>query len=218
MISIVIATYNEADNIEFLLDQLRDYKVIVVDDNSPDGTAKIARQFKNVQVIVPPTRLGIAKSYKLGFIEALKHNPEYVIQMDAGLTHNPKDIKGMIDLARLGNYNLVYGSRFSSNFEFKGYRSVISVYAMFLMNLIGVRVSDASCGFRCWNPAVLGYVISPTWLSKGFAFQLETLFLCSQVLGEIKDYPIEYKLTNSSFNYKMLLEAIKIYLKLLTHV
>lgn len=211
MIAVVIATYNEADNIGELLYQLSDYEVIIVDDNSPDGTAEIARTFKNTHVIVPPKRLGIARSYRLGFKAALELNPEYVIQMDAGFTHNPKDINGMVNLAKNGGYNLVYASRFSNNFKVKGYRTLISLSARLLMSFIHVHMDDVTCGFRCWKPILLRDICSTMWLSKGFAFQLETAHMASQLTKFIKSFPIEYKLSNSSFNLKILMEALWIY-------
>lgn len=213
MIAVVIGTYNEASNIEKLLNELTKYTVIIVDDNSPDGTADIARKFSNVTVIVPEERLGIAKSYKRGFVEALKLKPEYVIQMDAGLTHDPKDIAGMVKLAKSHAYSLVYGSRFSNVPRLKGYRSLISLGARTLMGFIHVHMSDATCGFRCWSPTALYNVVIRNWLSEGFSFQLETAYLTNKLFGgeEMHEYPIEYILTNSSFNPKILMEALWVY-------
>lgn len=213
MITVVIATYNEASNIESLLSKLKKYSVIIVDDNSPDGTADIARKFSNVKVITPETRLGIAMSYRLGFQEALKLNPEYIIQMDAGLTHNPDIIDGLVNSARLNGYLLVYGTRFSKKLQLKSYRTLISLSATFLMKFIGVNASDVSCGFRCWSPALIQIILNKVWLSRRFAFQLETLKMSVDAVGNsrICGFPIEYKLTNSSFNLKTLIEAIWIY-------
>lgn len=209
---VVIATYNEADNIAELLFELSDYTVVVVDDNSPDGTGKIAKRFANTYVISRPGKLGIASAYKEGFKYALTLKPDYVVQMDAGFTHNPSDVKRLVDTCSLG-FGLVIGSRFMHNFDYKGYRTLLSKMASLLMNLIGLNVTDATSGFRCWRPDLLAIIVNKVWLSHGFAFQLETLKAANSTpkIGTICSIPIDYKLTNSSLTYKMVLEALWIY-------
>lgn len=212
MIVIVIATYNEADNIEKLLKQLTNYKVIVVDDSS-DDTAEIAESFPNVDVIKRIGKQGIASAYKRGFWEAFKYNPKYVIQMDAGLTHNPDTIPQMISLADTFDLDLVIGSRFLWRTKIKSYRTAISLIGAALMRFINIHVKDATSGFRCWRSSLLYEVVNRYWLSKGFAFQLETLHQAYKISGnnKISEVGIEYKLTNSSFNFKILMEALWIY-------
>ena len=219
---IVIATYNEADNIEKLLDQLTQYKVIIVDDSSPDGTGRLAGHYMNVKVVTRRRRKGIASAYYLGFKKALDQRPKYIIQMDAGLTHDPKDIKFMLGLIKFFNsINLVAGARFIQDYESKGYRTFISKCAAYLMGLLLKRnIPDATSGFRCWRASALEKVlkqIGPDFKSKGFAFQLETLYQAAKVTDKyhILFTPIKYKLTNSSFKLKMLLEALWIYIRLL---
>ena len=210
---VVIATYNEADNIERLLNMLREYTVVLVDDSSPDGTGEIAKSYLNVQVISRPGKLGIASAYKQGFEHALNYNPDYVVQMDAGLTHNPKDIWAMIDMAIIYDADLVGGNRFSYPIADKTKRTLLSNTASALMRFTGIDVQDATCGFRLWKPSLLRKIVNSQWISQGFAFQLETLHMAKILSGmpKIKFVPIEYKLTNSSLNWKILLEAIKIY-------
>lgn len=213
MIAVVIATYNEAENIRTLLDQLKDYTVIVVDDSSPDNTGGIAGEYDNVRAYIREER-GIASAYKFGFEKALELNPEYIIQMDAGLTHNPKDIPMMLSLARFYEYDLLIGSRFKDRkTSIKSYRTLISLTAAKLMSFIHIKESDVTSGFRCWNPELLGQIVEKIWISKGFAFQLETLYMANKISGKDKIYsmPISYRLTNSSFKPSMLLEAIGVY-------
>lgn len=209
---IVIATYNEADNIKELLEQLTNYKVILVDDNSPDGTAKIARRFSNVDVVVRDDKKGIATAYKTGFKKALEYNPEFVVQMDAGLTHNPKDIERLVRVAKEYSMDLVGGTRFLKT-KVKGYRTFISLAAAALMRFIHIQVSDATCGYRCWRADLLQKIIDKVWISKGFAFQLETLSFAAKFSGnnKIALIPIEYKLTNSSLDWKIFFEAVWVY-------
>lgn len=210
---VVIATYNEAENIRELLRKLTKYTVVIVDDNSPDGTAKIAEEFGNTIVEKPKNRLGIAQSYKRGFEIALGLSPDYVIQMDAGMTHDPSYIAEFIKRALKYNYLLVYGSRFSKKTKILGYRTVISLIAKALMKFIQVDMEDATCGFRCWKPELLSKIVEKQWLSKKFGFQLETATMAFRTLDKsrIGSIRIPYKLTNSSFNIKTLLEAIWIY-------
>ena len=91
----VIATYNEADTIEQILEAIY-YPVIVVDDSSPDGTGRLAAAKRNVHVMTRPERLGIATAYMKAFEVALSYRPRYIIQMDAGLTHSPEDIDWLV--------------------------------------------------------------------------------------------------------------------------
>jgi dolichol-phosphate mannosyltransferase len=210
---VVLATYNEADNIERLLYMLREYTVVLVDDNSPDGTGEIAKTFLNVHLISRPCKLGIASAYYDGFKYALTLNPDYIVQMDAGLTHNPKDIKAMLNMATSYDADLVSGNRFTFPIVGRTKRTLLSNIASALMRFIGINVQDATCGFRLWKPSLLRRIVNSQWISTGFAFQLETLHMAKTLSGmhKIRFVPIEYKLTNSSLNWKILLEAIKIY-------
>ncbi len=215
---VVICTYNEAENIAQILDKLLDYQVVLVDDNSPDGTANIASSYSNVHVIKRRGKLGIASAYHLGFKEALKYNSKYIVQMDAGLTHNPTTVGTMIDMAELVNSPLVIGSRFDERVELKGFRTLISLGAKLLMDFIHVHVSDVTSGFRCWRSDLLKRILGTQFISKGFAFQLETLFFAHKFKKEdenIITISIPYKLTNSSFKLGMVLEALMVYLVLL---
>src|SRR3990167_10881529 len=107
---VVIATYNEAKTIGALLDAIR-YPVIVVDDNSPDGTWLIAIRH-GATVITRAGKQGIASAYRLGFARALQLRPKFIVQMDAGFTHDPADIERMVSLA--AGADLVIGSRFAA--------------------------------------------------------------------------------------------------------
>jgi dolichol-phosphate mannosyltransferase len=218
MIVVVLASYNESSNIKIILDLLKDYSVILVDDNSPDGTAKIAKAYKNVKVIIRRNERGIASAYLEGFKKALEYNPEYIIQMDCGLTHEPASIPFMINVAKANNAGLVINSRFLSCYKISGYRSLISLTAAFLFRQLGIDVTDATTGFRCWKSETLQDIIKHLpngYQSKGFAFQLENLYLASRLGYKIAERSGSYMLTNSSFKFSMLKEALIVYLKML---
>jgi dolichol-phosphate mannosyltransferase len=204
---VVIATYNECETIETIIRQLS-YPVIIVDDSSPDGTGEIARCL-GATVISRPPKSGIASAYYDGFKSALQYKPDYIIQMDAGLTHNPKDVNRLLIKARNG-YDLVIGSR---NFGL-GKRALLSRTAALMMRLKGIDLPDVTSGFRCWQGDLLQTVVKEPFKSRYFAFQLEALYRAYQAKAEIGIMPIEYKLTNSSFKMKMVKEALRIWLTL----
>lgn len=222
---VVIGTYNEADNITELLTRLGlvldsegmgrgRHAVIVVDSNSPDGTAELAGKFDFVTVISPEVNRGIAYAYRMGLREALYRNPDYVIQMDAGLTHEPEDIQPMVSLALGQKVGLVIGSRFSRVLRWATYRTAISLTAAVMMRRLGVEVNDATSGFRCWEANLLKEVLARPIMARHFAFQLETLHTAHRLGARIAEWPITYRLTNSSFRPGMLAEAVKVYLQL----
>lgn len=213
---ILISTYNEANNIEKLLDRLQNYDVIIIDDSSPDGTAELASKYKNVTVVVRKNKRGIASAYIDGFKWVLNSGKEYakIVQMDAGLTHNPDDIPHMIEASNF--CDLLIGSRNLPARKTKSYRTLISKTAVLLMRFLKINLKDVTSGFRIWDVELLKKINFDKVKSKGFSFQLELLHQAFIDLNaNVKEYYIEYKLTNSSFNLKILLEAIKIWLLLL---
>jgi dolichol-phosphate mannosyltransferase len=213
---VVIATYNEADTIVSILEALQEFSVLVVDDSSPDGTGDIARGYEHVQVLNRPGKQGIASAYLDGFRAALERQPTYIVQMDAGMTHKPEDVPRLLALAEATGSDLVIGSRFFDS-ELQSYRTLISYGAAFLMRRLGINVHDATSGFRCWRVGQLATLDFSQVQARGFAFQLELLYLTWRAGGKISEMPIEYLLTSSSFNSKMLLEALQVYVRLWRH-
>ena len=210
---VVIATYNEADTIVSILEALQEVSVLVVDDSSPDGTGDIARRYEHVQVLTRPSKKGIASAYLDGFRAALERQPNYVVQMDAGMTHKPEDVPRLVAHAEATGSDLVVGSRFSHP-DFRGYRTLISYGAAFLMRRLGINVRDATSGFRCWRTDQLAALDFSQVQAKGFAFQLELLYFSWRAGGKISEMSIEYQLTNSSFNSGMIAEALQVYARL----
>jgi dolichol-phosphate mannosyltransferase len=213
--AVVIATYNEADTIGGILQMLNYNNCIpvVVDDNSPDGTAEIIRRVASRAVLIErPEKSGIASAYLRGLKAALSLKTDYVVQMDAGGTHDPFDVMALATHAHLHNYDLVIGSRFAKPFQWQGYRTAISLLAALLMRVRGVRVHDATSGLRCWRSHLLSQVNFDEILSNGFAFQLETLMAAHRLGAQIGELPIPYKLTGgTTFHRGMILEALRAY-------
>jgi dolichol-phosphate mannosyltransferase len=216
-VTAVLATYNEASTICEILGRLERLGIrsIVVDDSSPDGTGAIAASFSNTTVVTRSRKLGIASAYIEGLRFALENSgAPYVVQMDAGLTHDPNDVPHLVDAMERG-YDLVIGSRFASpGFPFFGYRTLISLQAAAMMRCLGVRVRDATSGFRCWRADFLRTLLLDVELgARGFAFQIELLYGASR-RGRISEVPIRYLLTNSTFNRSMLMEAAAVFARL----
>jgi dolichol-phosphate mannosyltransferase len=133
--------------------------------------------------------------------------------MDAGGTHKPADVPRLIYRAK-DSFGLVIGSRFMAKVPLNR-RSLISKTAAKMFSLLNIPVRDATSGFRCWDAALLERVVEHPFRAKHFAFQLETLFRADRLGAKITEEPIAYRLTNSSFNWKMLVEALRIYWGLL---
>ena len=209
---IALATYNEAKTIGRILDELDRYLVVVVDDSSPDGTGSIVRTRTNAQLVTRYHKQGIASAYVTALRQALLADPLYVVQMDAGMTHDPKDVRRMCSMQANTRADLVIGSRFCNGVQVFTHRTAVSMGAALLMRLIGVNVRDATSGFRLWRSDLLERVLAVGPIkAHGFAFQLELLYRASKLGARIVEFPIEYKLGNSSFNQKMVVEAFKIY-------
>jgi dolichol-phosphate mannosyltransferase len=206
---VVIATYNEAGSIGRILDGLENYAVVVVDDASPDGTGDIAAARRNVTLVRRPRKLGLASAYVCGMRKALGMQPRRVVQMDAGLTHDPEDVPCLLAKARSGSAQLVTGSRFLPPYPFLGARTVLSLGAVWLARRLGVSVSDATCGLRCWEPRLLAAVLEKPLLAQGHAFQLETLCRAWRLSdGRVEEMAILYRLTNSSLSVSEIFEGL----------
>jgi dolichol-phosphate mannosyltransferase len=211
-ICILIATYKESDNINELLQQLASYDVIIIDDNSPDGTADICKQYSNTDVIVRTKERGIGSAYITGFKCALKKEKyDYIVQMDAGLTHDPKNISVLLQCAKEKNSDLVVASRNINSQKIVSYRTVLSKTALNLMKLIGIKQSDVTTGFRCWKSSFLKKIPFDFITSNGFAFQLQMIYCSNYLSNNISEISTEYKLTNSSLRFSIVVDAFKVW-------
>lgn len=216
-IIIVIATYNEADNIRQVLDGLCDYPVIIVDNNSPDGTGDIAAGYENVTLIRGMGKMSLASAYLCGFKTALRRRPQYVVQMDAGLTHDPANVPYLVTVAegmlKSAGDLLVTGSRFYYPPPFLSIRTIISLTAVLVIRkLLNVPARDATCGFRCWPATLLRPILESNdyrTQAHGHAFQIEMLYHAWQRRKAIVEVAIEYRLTNSSLKPIELVEALQ---------
>lgn len=208
-ICLVIPTYNERGNLQSLIhkteavlskNRLEGY-VVIVDDNSSDGTGELAEQlakeYRNSTVIHRQARLGIGSAYKEGFQMVLKDlDIDVVIEMDADLSHDPAYIPILIKKMDEG-YDVVVGSRYvegggTSDWSFT--RRVISKGANFLARMLtGAKVSDMTSGFRAYRAEALKSIDLQDVKSDGYAFQVEILYRCARAGLKIAEYPIIFK-------------------------
>jgi dolichol-phosphate mannosyltransferase len=197
---VIIPTYNEVENIEqllsILLEDNKDLEILVLDDNSPDGTARVVKgkmeAESRIHLIERPGKMGLGSAYVTGFKYALEHGFEYIMEMDADFSHNPKDVPRLLEEAK--NYDLVIGSRYSNgvnivNWPFK--RLLISYFASKYVRIItSMPIKDPTGGFKCFNRRVLESINLDKILSDGYAFQIEMNFRAWTRGFRIKEIPI----------------------------
>lgn len=197
---IITPTYNERQNVETLLERIHvvvpGAHVLVVDDNSPDGTGQWVQQQSEqeawVHVLRRPEKQGLGTAYCAGFKWALQRDYQWIIQMDADLSHDPDQIPDL--LAESKDYDLVIGSRYIKGVNIVNWplsRLILSWSANLYARLItGIPVWDLTGGFKCWKRKVLEKLDIPTIRSEGYSFQIETTFRAYRQGYSIKEVPI----------------------------
>lgn len=202
-IAVVIPTYNEAKNVDILINKLKNtypsLSVIIVDDNSPDGTAGIVKRlqntYKNLYLVVRDKKKGLGSAYIDGFKYSLERGYDVIIQMDADLSHSPFYIPKMVDLLR--GYDLVIGSRYIKKggvFNWPFSRILLSRAANgFAKILLCLPINDSTSGFKAVRKTVLENIDFITITSRGYAFQIEMVFRAFLKNFKIIEYPIIFQ-------------------------
>lgn len=198
--AVIVPTYNEIDNLKPLVEQLLSLQaglgVIVVDDNSPDGTGRLADQLAaehpEVQVIHRPGKLGLGTAYKAGFAHALAMGIPLVLTMDADFSHDPRFIPSM--LAKAADCDVVIGSRYVRGGGTEGctlLRIALSRGANLLAKtLLGLHAGDCTAGFRCYSRAVLLQIDLDQVYSEGYSFLIEMLYRVQRAGFRTGEVPI----------------------------
>lgn len=180
---VIIPTYNERENLPQILQRLLalpvELDVLVVDDNSPDGTGKIADEFAardaRVKVLHRQVKDGLGRAYCAGFLWALARDYEFVFEMDGDLSHNPADIPGFLDAAK--NADLVVGSRYSNGIRVINWplnRLMLSLTAAKYVKVItGMPITDPTGGYKCFRRNTLKVLDLENVHSNGYSFQIE---------------------------------------------
>ena len=199
----IVPTYNERENLSRLVQRLRalpgNVHLLVVDDNSPDGTGEIAEALATtdpgVHVIHRAGKLGLGTAYKAGFAYGLEQGYQFLCTMDADFSHSPESLPALLDKASQG-YDLVIGSRYVSGGKVVGStpsRKLISYFANWLAHLLlGVAARDCTAGFRCYRRKVLETIDLDTIFSSGYSFLIEMAFYCQQAGFRIGEVPITF--------------------------
>lgn len=198
---IVLPTYNEKENLEKVVQEIFDLSIpglhiIVVDDNSPDGTGKIAdrlsREFP-VEVIHRPAKMGLGSAYNQAFSKALAEDADLLFKMDADLSHHPKYIREFLEEIEMGA-DVVIGSRRIAGGKIEGWgfiRQLASRGAMWFSRvMLGIKTRDVTSGYRCYTKDAVKALNLPGIKSNGYAFLEETLYRCEKAGLKVKEIPI----------------------------
>ena len=200
---VIVPTYNESHNVTrivpMILDQDPLLEVLIVDDNSPDGTGQLADELAaktgRVHVLHRPGKQGLGRAYLAGFAWALQHDYAYIFEMDADFSHDPKHLPEFLDAAR--NADLVLGSRYRdgkiSVVNWPMSRLMLSYSAnIYARAITGMRLGDATGGFRCFKREVLEAIPLNEVKSNGYAFQIEMSFRAWRKKFRIAEIPIVF--------------------------
>jgi dolichol-phosphate mannosyltransferase len=199
---VIIPTYNEADNvlkiIPEVLAQDEGFHVLIVDDNSPDGTANLVKEMQKnnlrIHLIERPSKRGLGTAYVAGFKYALSHDFDFAFEMDADFSHDPKSLITL--LAKIEECDLVIGSRYISGVNVVNWpmsRLLLSYAAnMYTRFVTGLPVRDATAGFKCYRRAVLESLNLDAITSNGYSFQIETNFMAWKKGFRVCEVPIVF--------------------------
>ena len=225
----IVPTYNERENIEALIEQLLalpiDLNVIIVDDNSPDGTGDVAEALavqnpSRVSVIHRPGKLGLGTAYVAGFKKAIADSADYVFTMDADFSHNPRYMPSMLEKVQEG-YDLVIGSRYAPGGGARDCtlpRKILSWGANgYARAMLGLRARDATAGFRCYRRPVLETVGLDEIRSSGYSFLIEMLYRTQRRGWKVGEVPIVFdnrRLGKSKISRREIVRALYTVLRL----
>ncbi|MGM0667814.1 MAG: polyprenol monophosphomannose synthase [Bacteroidota bacterium] len=198
---VIIPTYNEKENIESIIDAVSSlsvpFDIMVIDDNSPDGTGNIVRglqeKYKNLKLIEREEKLGLGTAYIKGFKWALEQGYDIIYEMDADFSHNPKDLERLYATCMDG-VDLAIGSRYISGVNVVNWplgRVLMSYIASIYVRLItGMKIKDTTAGFKAYKREVLETIDLDNIRSRGYAFQIEMKFTTWKFGFRVKEIPI----------------------------
>lgn len=197
---VIMPTYNEADNaqkiINAILGQGSNFSILIIDDNSPDGTADIVREMQKneprIHLLTRPGKMGLGTAYVVGFKYALTKPFDRIFEMDADFSHDPAELPAMMELSR--SSDVVIGSRYSNGVNVVNWpmkRLLLSYFAnQYTRFVTGVPVNDATSGFVCWSREVLQALNLDNIRSSGYSFQIEMKFKAWLKGYTIAEHPI----------------------------
>ena len=217
---VIIPTYKEKENIESLIRAISSlpvsFDILVIDDNSPDGTGKIVNNliplYPNVHLIERAGKLGLGTAYILGFKWAIEKGYTYIYEMDADFSHNPQDLIRLFNACNDNGADVAIGSRYISGVNVVNWplsRVLMSYFASVYVRIITqMNIMDTTAGFVCYRKEVIENIKPAQIKSKGYCFQIEMKFTAYKLKYKIVEIPIIFtdrnlgtsKMTGGIFN------------------
>ena len=204
---VIIPTFNEKDNIRLIIDAVvslsKPFDILIVDDGSPDGTSEIVKEIKaaglkgrTLHLIEREGKLGLGTAYICGFKFAIEKGYDFIFEMDADFSHNPKDLLKLYEACTTGGSDVAVGSRYISGVNVVNWpmgRVIMSYFASIYVRFItGMPVNDTTAGFVCFKRKVLQTIDLEKIKFIGYAFQIEMKFTALKFGFNISEVPIVF--------------------------
>jgi dolichol-phosphate mannosyltransferase len=230
---VIIPTYNERDNLSHIVAAVHEHlavaDILIVDDNSPDGTGALADELAardpQVSVLHRPGKQGLGTAYVAGFRQALKSDYQYIFEMDCDFSHDPKYLPLLLEEARRGA-DLVLGSRYVAGGGTENWgpmrRAISQGGSLYARTILGVRVRDLTGGFKCFRRTLLEAIDLASVSAQGYGFQIEMTYRALKAGYRVVEVPIIFvdrRVGQSKMSKKIFLEALTLVWRLrLGHV
>ena len=201
---VIIPTYKEKENIEAIIKAISSlsipFDILIIDDNSPDGTADIVKNLQpsmpNLHIIERPGKLGLGTAYISGFKWALEKDYSYIFEMDADFSHDPRDLVRLYKACKDNGADLAIGSRYISGVNVVNWplsRVIMSYVASIYVRVVtGMRIMDTTAGLKCYRREVLENIKPDHIRSVGYGFQIEMKFTAWKLGYKIVEIPIVF--------------------------
>ena len=203
---VIVPTYNEKENIALLIEKVMDVlpeaHILIVEDNSPDGTADIVNGLMpeyegRLHIEEREGKQGLGTAYLHGFRWALDQGYQYIFEMDADFSHNPEDLVSLLDACQHDGFDMAIGSRYVNGVNVVNWpigRVLMSYYASwYVRKVTGMPVQDTTAGFQCYTAPVLEKILDRPVRLVGYAFQIEMKFRAWKYGFKIKEVPIIFR-------------------------
>jgi dolichol-phosphate mannosyltransferase len=203
-VTVVVPTYNEADNIETLIRAVRQVspaaRILIIDDGSPDGTADradaLAECLGNIEVVRRPHKQGLGAAYRAGLRRAIDHGAEVCVQMDADLSHDPASLAALVAIVEHGG-DVAIGSRYvpgGITLNWPRRRRWVSRWGnRYAAGVLGLAVNDVTSGYRAYRADALERMDFDSVVAEGYGFQIEMTYRIVRLGGKVIEFPITFR-------------------------